>query len=120
MSILHDMRKEGLTFKHNSSGKCSNGSFFSLGDTKADTKLSWLLLHMFNISAKHLCRSASLIDGKCSLMIFKKESSFSPAEAQLGALWNGPGDGAGVGGEAGAEGITFAGSAGRTDRDILF
>lgn len=53
-------------------------------------------------------------------MILRKESSFSPAETQLGALWNGPGDGAGVGGDAGAEGITFAGSAGRTERDNLF
>lgn len=60
------------------------------------------------------------MERNCSLIIFRKESSFSPAETQLGALWKGPGDGAGVGGDAGAEGITLAGNAGRTDRDILF
>ena len=39
----------------------------------------------------------------------KNPTSFSPANVQLGALECGPGEGAGVGGEAGAEGSKLGG-----------
>lgn len=74
---------------------------------------------MFNISPRNLCRSASFRAEKCSRASLKKESSDSPADAHDGALWKGVGEGAGVGGEAGADGKIFdGGCAGRLEVEI--
>lgn len=108
------------TLRQSSSGKCSNGSFFNLGETKLETKLNKLLSHIFSNSAKSRCLSAWFRLTKCPLASRKNVSSFSPAEFHVGALWNGVGEGAGVGGEAGAEGSILSGKLDRVDIESLF
>lgn len=66
---------------------------------------------MFRISAKKRWRSAEFNVLKCALESRNRLSSCSPADDQLGARWYGVGLGAGVGGEAGAEGSRFGGIA---------
>lgn len=67
------------------------------------------MLHIFKSSPRKrsLCAESSL--SKYLVDSRRKPTSFSPANVQFGALECGPGEGAGVGGEAGAEGSKFGG-----------
>jgi hypothetical protein len=86
-----------------------NGSFLSRGLTKSCTKLNCCMLHKFNNSASNLCFSASVISTKRERTFLTCASSCSAAVLQSGALFIGVGLGAGVGGEAGAEGNKLCG-----------
>jgi hypothetical protein len=86
-----------------------NGSFFSLGLTKSCTKASCCILQRFNNSASSLCFSASVISTNKARISRTFASSCSAAVLQSGALCMGVGLGAGVGGEAGADGRRLCG-----------
>jgi hypothetical protein len=91
-------------------GSTRNGSFFSLGLTNSATKLSSWLSQRLSSSPSNLKRSALLMSPKCPRMALIWESSCSAAVLQSGARWVGVGLGAGVGGDAGAEGSRLWGS----------
>jgi hypothetical protein len=93
-----------LTRKQSSSGKVVKGSFFNRGLTNSCTKANCWLLHKFSNSASSRCFSASFISAKRHRTSRTFASSSSPAVLQSGARCIGVGLGAGVGGEAGAEG----------------
>lgn len=97
------------TRKDSSVGSTRNGSFFSLGLTNSATKLSSWLSHRFSSSPSSRSRSARFMSPKCPRMALMWESSCSDAVLQSGALCVGVGLGAGVGGEAGAEGSRLCG-----------
>lgn len=103
------MREALLTRKHSSVGSSMNGSFFNLGLTNSATKLSSWLSQRFNSSPSSLKRSALFISLNCTLVFLICESSCSAAVLQSGARCVGVGLGAGVGGEAGAEGRRLLG-----------
>jgi hypothetical protein len=98
-----------LTRKHNSSGQVVKGSFFNRGLTKSCTKASCWLLHRFSNSANKRCFSASFMSANIDLTSLTFASSSSRAVLQSGALDIGVGLGAGVGGEAGADGRRLCG-----------
>jgi hypothetical protein len=81
-----------------------NGSFFNRGLTKSATKLSSWLSHRFSSSPSSRKRSALVMSPNCIRVFLICESSCSAAVLQSGARWVGVGLGAGVGGEAGADG----------------
>lgn len=85
------------------------GSFFNLGLTNSATKLSWWLLHMFRSSPNSRCCSASFMSLNKARISLTCESSCSAAVLQSGALCVGVGLGAGVGGDAGADGRRLCG-----------
>jgi len=93
-----------LTRRHSSVGSSMNGSFFNLGLTNSATKLSSWLSHRLSSSPNNRRRSALFISLNCTRVFLICESSCSAAVLQSGARWVGVGLGAGVGGEAGAEG----------------
>lgn len=101
--------KQEHTLKQSSSGKAVNGSRFNRGLTKSCTKPSCVELHKFNSSARSLCCSPSFMLAKRIRISLTLASSSSPAVLQSGILWPGVGLGAGVGGEAGAEGSILCG-----------
>lgn len=80
------------------------GSFFSRGETNSCTNANCWLLHRFNSSASSLCFSASFMSANSVLTSRTLASSSSCAVLQSGARCIGVGLGAGVGGDAGAEG----------------
>jgi hypothetical protein len=81
-----------------------NGSFFRRGPTKSCTKASCWLLQIFRSSASRRCFSASDMSTNRERTWRTFASSCSVAVLQSGARCIGVGLGAGVGGEAGAEG----------------
>lgn len=93
------------TLRHSSSGNVVKGSFFNLGLTNSCTKLSCWLLHMFNSSVSNRSLSSWCISAKVARKSRALRSSCSAAVLQSGARrLEGVGLGAGVGGDAGAEG----------------
>lgn len=108
---LAQVRRQQLvrTLKDSSVGSTRNGSFFRRGLTNSATKLSSWLSHRFSSSPSSRNRSARFISPKCPRMALMCESSCSDAVLQSGARCVGVGLGAGVGGEAGAEGSRLCG-----------
>jgi hypothetical protein len=107
------------------------GSFFSLGLTNSATKFSSWLSHRLSNSPSNLNRSALCMSLKRARMLLMCASSYSAAVLQSGTRIVGVGLGAGVGGEAGADGRRLCGivdvrglvgvimGRGADDRDIL-
>ncbi len=93
-----------LTRKQSSFGKVVKGSFFSLGQTKSWTNVNCRLLHMFRSSASILSFCATDASLNTARMSRLDTSSCSSAVLQSGSLERGEGLGAGVGGDAGADG----------------
>ena len=93
-----------LTLRHSSVGNTMKGSFFNLGLTNSATKLNSWLSQRFSSSPRSRNRSARFRPLNCSRVSLMCESSCSAAVLQSGARCVGVGLGAGVGGEAGAEG----------------
>jgi hypothetical protein len=85
------------------------GSFFNRGLTNSATKLNSWLSHKFSSSPSSRSRSARFMSLKCARMSLMCESSYSAAVLQSGTRWVGVGLGAGVGGEAGADGRRLCG-----------
>jgi hypothetical protein len=85
------------------------GSFFSLGLTNSATKLSSWLSHKLSSSPRSRSRSALFMSPKRARMLLMCESSYSAAVLQSGTRCVGVGLGAGVGGDAGAEGRRLCG-----------
>jgi hypothetical protein len=98
-----------LTRRHSSSGNVVNGSFFSLGLTNSCTKASCWLLHRLSSSASSRCCSPSFMLANKTRMSLTLASSPSPAVLQSGMRCPGVGLGAGVGGDAGADGSMLCG-----------
>jgi len=92
------------TLRQSSVGSSMKGSFFSLGLTNSATKLSSWLSHRLSSSPSNRSRSARFMSLKLARIALICESSCSEAVLQSGTRWVGVGLGAGVGGEAGAEG----------------
>jgi hypothetical protein len=86
-----------------------NGSFFSLGLTNSATKLNSWLSHRLSSSPSSRNRSALFISLKSTRVFLICESSCSAAVLQSGTRWVGVGLGAGVGGDAGADGSRLCG-----------
>jgi hypothetical protein len=86
-----------------------NGSFFSLGLTNSATKLNSALSHRLSSSPRSRIRSALFISPKRARVFLICESSYSAAVLQSGTRCVGVGLGAGVGGEAGADGRRLCG-----------
>jgi hypothetical protein len=107
------------------------GSFFSLGLTNSATKLNSWLSHRLSSSPRSRSRSARFMSPKRARMLLICESSYSAAVLQSGTRCVGVGLGAGVGGEAGADGRRLCGivevrglvgviiGCGTPERDIL-
>lgn len=93
-----------LTRKHISFGKVVKGSFFSRGHTKSCTNWSCRLSHILSNSASMRSLEATLASLKTARMSLFDISSVSSAVLQSGNLASGDGLGAGVGGDAGADG----------------
>lgn len=86
-----------------------NGSFFSLGLTNSATKLNSWLSHRLSSSPSSRMRSARFMSPNCARMLLMSPSSCSAAVLQSGTRCVGVGLGAGVGGEAGADGSRLCG-----------
>ena len=97
-----------LTLREISVGKTVNGSFLSRGATKLETKLSCWLLHRPRIDSKNCCRLGPDRDSKNLVFDSSVSSSWSFGRQEVGRWW-GVGLGAGVGGEAGADGRRLGG-----------
>ena len=97
------------TLKQSSSGRLVKGSFFSRGLTNSCTKPNCWLLHMLSSSARSLCFAASFMPAKRALTSRICSSSWSAAVLQSGTRCCGVGLGAGVGGDAGADGRRLCG-----------
>lgn len=97
------------TLKQSSVGRTMKGSFFNLGLTNSATKLSSWLSHKLSSSPSRRIRSALFMSPNCARMLLMSPSSCSAAVLQSGTRWVGVGLGAGVGGEAGAEGRRLCG-----------
>src|SRR4051812_38812242 len=97
------------TLRHSSVGSTMNGSFFNLGLTNSATKLNSWLSHKFSNSPSSRKRSALFISLKLARMLLMCESSCSAAVLQSGTRCVGVGLGAGVGGDAGADGSRLCG-----------
>jgi len=107
------------------------GSFFSRGLTNSATKFSSWLSHKLSSSPSNRSLSALFMSLNRALMLLMCESSYSAAVLQSGTRIVGVGLGAGVGGEAGADGSKLCGivdvrglvgvmiGRGAPDRDIL-
>lgn len=107
------------------------GSFFNLGLTNSATKLNSWLSQRLSSSPSNRNRSALFISPNFARMLLMCESSCSAAVLQSGTRCVGVGLGAGVGGDAGAEGSKLCGmleerglvgvmiGRGTPDRDIL-
>lgn len=107
------------------------GSFFSLGLTNSATKLSSWLSHKLSSSPSSRSRSALFMSPNRARMFLMCESSYSAAVLQSGTRCVGVGLGAGVGGDAGADGRRLCGivevrglvgvimGCGTPERDIL-
>jgi len=80
------------------------GSFFNLGPTNPATKLNSWLSHRLSSSPSRRCRSSLFKSQKRARMFLICESSCSAAVLQSGTRCVGVGLGAGVGGDAGADG----------------
>jgi hypothetical protein len=87
------------------------GSFFSLGLTNSATKLNSWLSHRLSSSPSRRSRSARFMSPKRARMFLMCESSYSAAVLQSGTRCVGVGLGAGVGGDAGADGRRLCGLA---------
>lgn len=92
------------TLKHSSFGMRENGSFFNLGHTYSCTNVSSRLSHIFSSSVRIRCLCSDVASLNLALKSGSSESSRSSASLQSGRRCSGDGLGAGVGGEAGAEG----------------
>lgn len=94
------------TRKHSSLGKTRNGSFFSLGLTNPCKKLKMLLSHVSTSDANQFSLSATLSWVKATLACLRIGSSIISGGllCHVGVRCCGVGLGAGVGGEAGADG----------------
>jgi hypothetical protein len=107
------------------------GSFFSRGLTNSATKFSSWLSHRLSSSPSSRSLSALCMSLKRARMLLMCESSYSAAVLQSGMRAVGVGLGAGVGGDAGADGRRLWGIAdvrglvgvmmgrGAPERDIL-
>lgn len=98
------------TLKQISFGNTTNGSFFNLGHTNSCTNVSCRLSHIFRSSARRRCFCWGAASRNLERNTGSNASSLSSASLQSGSLWFGDGLGAGVGGDAGAEGRLLCGS----------
>ena len=93
-----------LTRRLSSVGRTMKGSFFRRGLTNSATKLNSWLSHRLSSSPSRRKRSGRFMSLNRARVFLICESSCSAAVLQSGTRWVGVGLGAGVGGEAGADG----------------